>query len=75
MTGILWSAEAVAHGELNRHDTTEAVHEGDKIGKVIGAHQAEVTRILGLEQTGLLIRSCILSIREAYQQPKLYETY
>lgn len=34
---LVSGTQAVAHGELNRHDATEAVHERDEVGKVVRA--------------------------------------
>lgn len=62
MAGLVRRTEAVAEGELDRHDTTEAVHEGDEVGKVVGADQAEVAWVLGLEEVGLLVLGWILSV-------------
>jgi hypothetical protein len=55
-------AEAVAQGELDRHDTAEAVHEGDEVGEVVGADQAEVAWVLGLEEVGLLVLGWLLLV-------------
>jgi hypothetical protein len=52
---LVGGTEAVAHGELDRHDAAEAVHEGDEVGEVVGADQAEVAWVLGLEEVGLLV--------------------
>ena len=54
--------KAVAHGELDGHDTAEAVHEGNEVGKMVGADQAEVAWVLGLEEVGLLVLGCKLSV-------------
>jgi hypothetical protein len=61
VTGLVRRAEAVAQGELDRHDTAEAVHEGDEVGEVVGADQAEVAWVLGLEEVGLLVLGWWLS--------------
>lgn len=55
MASIASRAEAVAHGELDGHDAAEAVHEGNEVGEVVGADQAEMARVLGLEKVGLLV--------------------
>lgn len=55
---VLWSVEAVAHGELYAHDAAEAVHEGDQVGEVVGAHEGEVAGVLGVEEAGLLVLGC-----------------
>jgi hypothetical protein len=60
VAGLVGRAEAVAEGELDRHDTAEAVHEGDEVGEVVGADQAEVAWVLGLEEVGLLVLSWVL---------------
>lgn len=62
VTGLVRRAEAVAQGELDRHDTAEAVHEGDEVGEVVGADQAEVAWVLGLEEVGLLVLGWVLSV-------------
>lgn len=55
MTSILRRSKAVAHGELDRHDTAKAVHEGDEVRKVVGTHQTEVAWVLGLKKAGLFV--------------------
>jgi hypothetical protein len=62
VTGLVRRAEAVAQGELDRHDTAEAVHEGDEVGEVVGADQAEVAWVLGLEEVGLLVLGWLLLV-------------
>ena len=62
VAGLMRRAEAVAEGELDRHDTAEAVHEGNEVGKVVGADQAEVAWVLGLEEVGLLVLGWDLSV-------------
>lgn len=54
-------AKAVAQRELDRHDTAETVHEGDEICEVVGADQAEVAWVLGIEEVGLLVLGWSLS--------------
>jgi len=61
VTGLVSGTEAVAQGELDRHDTAEAVHEGDEVGEVVGADQAEVAWVLGLEEVGLLVLGWTMS--------------
>jgi len=62
VAGLVGRAEAVAQGELDRHDTAEAVHEGDEVGEVVGADQAEVSWVLGLEEVGLLVLGWLLLV-------------
>lgn len=57
MTSVLRRTETVAHGELNGHDTAEAVHEGNEVRQVVGADQAEMAGVLSLEEVGLLVLS------------------
>ena len=66
VTGLVRRAETVAQGELDGHDTTEAVHEGDKVGEVVGADQAEVAWVLGLEEVGLLVLGWVLLVACRY---------
>lgn len=63
VAGLVRRAKAVAHGELDRHDTAEAIHEGDEVREVVGANQAEVARILSVEEVGLLILGWLLLAR------------
>lgn len=56
-------AKAVAHRKLDGHDTAETVHEGNEVGKVIGADQAEVAWVLGLKEVGLLVLSWLVLVR------------
>lgn len=58
VTSILRRSKAVAHGELDRHDAAEAIHEGDEVRKVVGTHQTEVAWVLGLKKAGLFVLSC-----------------
>lgn len=53
-------AKAIAHGELDRHDAAEAIHEGNEVCEVVGANQAEVAGILSVEEVSLLILSWLL---------------
>jgi hypothetical protein len=62
VAGLVRRAEAVAQGELDRHDTAEAVHEGDEVGEVVSADQAEVAWVLGLEEVGLLVLGWVLLV-------------
>ena len=55
VAGLVSWTKAVTHGELDGHDAAEAVHEGDEVGEVVGANQAEVARVLSLEEVGLLV--------------------
>jgi hypothetical protein len=64
VASLVGGAKAVAHGELNGHDAAETVHEGDEVGKVVGADQAEVAWVLGLEEVGLLVLSWSLLARD-----------
>jgi hypothetical protein len=48
-------AKAVAQRELDGHDAAEAVHEGDEVCEVVGADQAEVAWVLGIEEVDLLV--------------------
>lgn len=57
VASVRWS-EAVAHRGHDRHDAAEAVHEGDQVGKVVGADQREVAGIGVVEETVLLVRHC-----------------
>jgi hypothetical protein len=62
VAGLVGRAEAVAQGELDRHDTAEAVHEGDEVGEVVGADQAEVAWVLSLEEVDLLVLGWVLLV-------------
>jgi hypothetical protein len=55
VAGLVSRTKAVAQGELNGHDAAETVHEGDEVCEVVGADQAEVAWILGIEKVDLLV--------------------
>lgn len=47
--------DAVAHGRGDGHEAAEAVHERDEVGEVVGAYEAEVAGVRGVEEVGLLV--------------------
>jgi hypothetical protein len=55
VAGLVSRTKAVAQGELNGHDAAETVHEGDEVCEVVGADQAEVAWVLGIEKVDLLV--------------------
>jgi hypothetical protein len=55
VASLVSRAKAVAQRELDGHDAAEAVHEGDEVCEVVGADQAEVAWVLGIEEVDLLV--------------------
>jgi hypothetical protein len=65
VASLVSRAQAVAERELNGHDAAETVHEGNEVCEVVGADQAEVAWVLGIEEVDLLVLGWSLSVRRS----------
>jgi hypothetical protein len=57
---LVLRVDAVPHGRGYRHEATEAIHEGDEVGKMVGAQETEMAWVGRVEQNFLFVVRCYI---------------